>query len=129
MSFERRDLFIAGIRFPVIDQYPHAHAAIGRVQNGTGQQSAGLVPVEDEVLKIDGPFRGIDHLHADQEPVGVHRSDAKSGVAGVVVSRTVELAFHSRFFRGALTRIRSAWPRSVRKANGSARRSSRRCRG
>jgi len=78
MAVQRDDLLIASDGVPIIDQHAHAHTAIGRPQQSFGQQSTSLVAAKNEILQIQGPFRGIDHLYPGQEPVDPDRYDAKS---------------------------------------------------
>ena len=44
---QRGDLVVARDPFPVIHQYPHAHAPISCPQRGIGQQAAGVIAISD----------------------------------------------------------------------------------
>ena len=99
MRFQRRDLFVAGLRFAVVDQDPHTHSAIGGLQHSVGEQPAGLVTAKDEVLQVEGALRGIDHLHAHQKSVGTYRDDSISRIAVVFARLGVELLTQLRLLR------------------------------
>src|SRR5664280_247994 len=95
MRIKRCNLFVAGHCIAIIDQQAHAHPAISRMQHSVGKQSASFVLARNVILKVECSFCGIDHLHADQEPIGAYRNDAKSGVATMLTSSIVELATES----------------------------------
>jgi hypothetical protein len=63
MSAERQDLLIAGNRITVVYQDSHARPAAGGALERLGDEESRFVAAKDEVLHIDGSFRGIDHLN------------------------------------------------------------------
>lgn len=77
-GLQLRELLVAGDGLAVIDQDAHPHAAIGRLQDRAGQQAAGLIAMEDEVLQVDRALRRGDELHAQDEPVGARIDDAQA---------------------------------------------------
>ena len=59
MRGQRSDLLVAVDRVTVVDQQPHAHAAVGGAQQRIGQQLAGFILAENEVFEIDRPLGGV----------------------------------------------------------------------
>src|SRR5580704_3701954 len=99
MAVQRNDLLIAGNGVPIVDQYAHAHSAIGRPQQSLCQQPPGLVAAKNEILQVQGAFRRIDHLYPGQEPVDPDRYDAKSGSPTMFTRRACELSAQAGFVR------------------------------
>jgi hypothetical protein len=62
MRLERRNLLVALERVAIIDQHAHAHSAIGSVKQRAGQQLAGLILTEDEILEVESALRSMYHL-------------------------------------------------------------------
>ena len=99
MRFKHCNLLVAGHGFTIIDKHPDPHTAIGRMQHSTGKLPSGFITAENEILKIQCSFRGIDHLHSIQESVSAYRNDAKSGVAVMCARRIYKLSAKPRLFR------------------------------
>ena len=91
----------------VVEQQPHAHAALGRLPERLEQQVADLVAVPDVVLRIERLFRGGGEQHARGEGVAWHSGQRMDpGLARI---------------RGDIRRDRAAEPRP-RRVGESARR-------
>src|ERR1700730_1852380 len=78
VGIEGDDLLTAGQRVAVIDQDPDPHATIGGTQQRIRQQPASFVAAKYEVLQIQSPFCGVDHLHASLKSFEAERQDVKS---------------------------------------------------
>jgi hypothetical protein len=117
MRFKHCNLLVAGHGFTIIDQHPHPHTAIGCMQHSTGKLPAGFITAENEILKIQRSFRGIDHLHSGQKPVSAYRNDAKSGVTVMFARRIYKLSAKPGLLRMGPCRgssfriIRTRWKR------------------
>src|SRR5205085_7780357 len=58
MRRDRNDLLVAYEIIGVVDQQPHAYAAIGGTQHGVDHELAGDIVLDDEILQIEGTLSG-----------------------------------------------------------------------
>ncbi len=67
------DAVVLAMAGGVIQQQPHAHAAVGGLQHFVDQRTCGEAVMDDVVLDIEADLRRADHLGACGEGFGALR--------------------------------------------------------
>ena len=83
MRIKRGDRGIETRRVGIVEQQPHAHAAIGGVPQLLQQKIADLVAMPDVVLGIDGALRSRRKQRPRSERIFRHGQGVNAGISGV----------------------------------------------
>ena len=83
MRVERSDRFVQAARVVVVEQEPHAHAALRRLPQGFAEQAAGRVGVPDVVLHVEAAFGGARKQYACSERIAPIAERMDGGLSGV----------------------------------------------
>ncbi len=96
---ERCDAVVEAARVVVVEQQPHAHAALRRLPQRFAQQAAGDVAAEDVVLHVEAALGGARQHHARGKGVAAVRERMDAGLAAVRGHRRREHAPEARIGR------------------------------
>ena len=84
MGVERRDAGVAVLQLDVVDQDPHADAAVGGAHEAVGEDAAGRVGFPEEVLDVEGLLREVRERDAGGKGGASVADDAECGIAGML---------------------------------------------
>jgi hypothetical protein len=96
MRVERRDRVVEPARAVVVEQQPHAHAALGRAPQGFAQKRAGDIGAPDLVLHVEAAVSGLGKHHPRGECVARARERMDRALAGVRGKRRRQRAAKAR---------------------------------
>ena len=84
MGVERGDGRVEILQVDVVDQDPHAHAAVGSANEAVDEVSAGRVGFPEEVLDVESLLREVGERDAGGKSGAPVANDAECGVAGML---------------------------------------------